>query len=109
MSEAPVKLLLIEDTPKDAELMREALAEVKDRRFEVVWADRLSTALEHLTRGGIDLILTDLDLPDSKGLETVAGVHAHASGIPIVVLTSSDDDGLALRALQQGAQDYLVK
>ena len=110
MAESRVKVLLIEDNPEDARIMRQALAETKkDALFEVEWADRLAKGLERLRQGGIELVLTDLQLPDAKGLDTVVKVHAQAKEVPIVVLTSQDDGILATQALQQGAQDYLVK
>lgn len=109
MDEQRVKVLLIEDNPQDAQVMQDALAASAQPQFDVTWANRLARGLEHLAGGGLDLILTDLDLSDSKGLETLATVHAQAGGVPIVVLTSSDNDRLSVQALQLGAQDYLVK
>ena len=103
------KVLLIEDNPDDAQLMREALADIKTASFDLVWANRVAMALQRLAEGGIDLILTDLHLPDSNGLETIQRVTGHAHGIPVVVLTSSDDEALDVQALHHGAQDYLVK
>jgi len=103
------KVLLIEDDPEDALLLREMLAQRRDSRFNLECADRLQAGLERLGNGGTDVLLLDLSLPDSIGLETVHKVHAHASGVPIVVLTGLDDEALAIRAVREGAQDYLVK
>jgi DNA-binding response OmpR family regulator len=101
-------VLLIEDNPGDARLIREMLAEVKTVAFDLEWADRLSTGLERLAEGGIDVVLLDLALPDSQGLDTFARMHAQAQ-VPVIVLSCLDDEGLALEAVRQGAQDYLVK
>lgn len=109
MSREHVKVLLIEDNAEDALILRSALAEEGDSLFEIEHATRLSVALKHLAKGGIELVLCDLNLPDSKGSNTVAEVHRQSPRVPIVVLTASDDDRLALQALQLGAQDYLVK
>jgi len=89
--------------------MREMLAEARDVPFDLVCADRLSTGLEHLSEGGIDIVLLDLSLPDSQGLDTFARVYAQAPQVPIVVLTGLDDETLAVKAVQEGAQDYLIK
>ena len=109
MERKPLTILLIEDTAQDAQLMRQALVEEKDFPFELIHADRLSTGLKCLSDGGVDLVLLDLVLPDSEGLNTLIKVREQSSRAPIVVLTASDDDALALEALQKGAQDYLVK
>jgi PAS domain S-box-containing protein len=104
-----IRVLLIEDDPEDAQLLRDMLAEARGTRFDVKWADRLLAGLEHLAEGEIDVLLLDLSLPDSVGLDTVLTVHSQASGVPIVVLTGLDDEALAMKAVRKGAQDYLVK
>lgn len=101
-----IKVLLIEDNPGDARLIREELA---GYRIEVAHADRLGGALELLAEGGVDVVLLDLSLPDSQGFETFSTVSAAASGVPILVLSGVDDEDLALRAVRAGAQDYLPK
>jgi MinD-like ATPase involved in chromosome partitioning or flagellar assembly/CheY-like chemotaxis protein len=103
------KVLLIEDNPGDARLMREYLAQSDNPYFTVELAPQLSKGLERLERGGIDAVLLDLRLPDSDGLETFTAVRGRAPGVPIVVLTGIDDEELAERAVREGAQDYLVK
>ena len=105
----PVSILLIEDTPEDAKILQEALAQEKGAAFELAHVGSVRAGLQRLEAGGIDLVLLDLILPDSEGIETLAKVRDCAPRVPIVVLTSSDDDALALDALQRGAQDYLVK
>ncbi|MGA9347444.1 MAG: ATP-binding protein [Anaerolineae bacterium] len=109
IEDKPIKILLIEDNPGDARLIREMLPEVRGAAFDVEWADRLSTGLEYLAGGGIDVVLLDLSLPDSRGLGTFARTHAQAPQVPIIVLSGLDDEGLAVKAVREGAQDYLVK
>jgi len=77
--------------------------------FQVHCADRLSRGLEHLAGGETGLVLLDLSLPDSMGLETFSRVYAHSPAVPIIVLTGNDDQNTALSAVKGGAQDYLVK
>ena len=77
--------------------------------FQVHCADRLSRGLEHLAAGETGLVLLDLSLPDSMGLETFSRVYAHSPAVPIIVLTGNDDQKTALSAVKGGAQDYLVK
>lgn len=109
MNDKGIKVLLIEDNPGDARLIREMLAEVDGAGFDLHCYDRLSTGLEHLTATDTDVILLDLSLPDSQGLDTLTKVHSGAQQLPIVVLTGLDDETLAIKAVHEGAQDYLVK
>jgi PAS domain S-box-containing protein len=102
-------VLLVEDNPGDARLIREMLAEARSAHVRLEHADRVATALERLAAGGIDLVLLDLSLPDGRGLDTVLTVQTHVPGVPIVVLTGLADETVALRAVHAGAQDYLVK
>jgi diguanylate cyclase (GGDEF)-like protein len=103
------KVLLIEDNPGDARLIREMIAEDPDVPFEVHCEDRLLRGLEWLNAGETALVLLDLSLPDSFGLETFAKVYAHSPAVPIIVLTGNDDATVALSAVKSGAQDYLIK
>ena len=102
-------VLLIEDNPGDARLIREMIGEDPQAPFVVHVAGRLARGLEHLSSVETALVILDLSLPDSFGLETFAKVYAHSPTVPIIVLTGNDDDALALAAVKQGAQDYLVK
>jgi DNA-binding NtrC family response regulator len=104
-----VKALLIEDNPEDARLIREMLSEVVDGQFELEYSEELSAGLERMAGGGIDVVLLDLSLPDSRGLDTFIRVHGQAPDMPFVLLTGLDDEALAVRAVKMGAQDYLVK
>jgi diguanylate cyclase (GGDEF)-like protein len=102
-------VLLIEDNPGDARLIREMIAEDPEAPFELHCAERLSHGLDFLANRPAGLVLLDLSLPDSLGLETFAKVFAHSPAVPIIVLTGTDDATVALKAVQGGAQDYLVK
>jgi diguanylate cyclase (GGDEF)-like protein len=102
-------VLLIEDNPGDARLILEMIREDPEAPFHLHTADRLSRGLEHLAGGETVLVLLDLSLPDSMGLETFSRVYAHSPTVPIIVLTGNDDQTVALNAVKGGAQDYLVK
>ncbi len=103
------RLLLIEDDATDARLIRGALADARGGPFEVQWVRRLSDALERLRTKGIGAIFADLFLPDSRGIETLDQLLLAVPQIPIVVLCGIDDEDLALRGVQRGARDYLLK
>ncbi len=104
-----IKVLLIEDNPGDARLIKEMLAEARSVSFDLEWKDNLSKGLKLLTGKGIDVVLLDLMLPDSAGAETFAKTHACAPHAPILVLTGLDDETVAIGAVKEGAQDYLIK
>jgi two-component system, cell cycle response regulator len=104
-----IRTLLIEDNSADARAISEALAEVPEAAFELDWADGLGKGLQKLASEPVDLVLLDLHLPESRGLATFATTHECAPGVPITVMTGLDDRELALKAVRDGAQDYLVK
>ncbi len=106
-----ITVLLIEDKPEDTRLFTSMLVQAggEEGRFVVQAFERLRDGLERLSRGGADVVLLDLFLPDSQGFETFDRVHTQAPEIPVVVLTACDDDTIALEAVRKGAQDYLVK
>ena len=103
------QVLLIEDDSVQITLIETLLLADRRDRFAVETAKLLSAARERLETGGIAVILLDLGLPDSQGIQTVRMLHECAHSVPIIVLTGSDDEDLALEALKNGAQDYLVK
>lgn len=109
MSDRPSKMLLIEDDPEYAYMMQQMLAITPGAPPTLECADSLSTGLERLARGDIDVVLLDLSLPDSWGLETFDRVHACAPQAPIIILSGLDDQALAVEMVRKGAQDYLVK
>ena len=104
-----IRALLIEDNPGDARLIELMLADADGGVFEVRHAGRLEEGLRELSAGGIDVVLSDLSLPDSHGLDTFARLHARAPHMPIIVLSGLNDTTVALTAVHQGAQDYLIK
>jgi len=102
-------LLLVEDNPGDARLLREMLNEAGAHKTEMTQAESMGEAERHLAQALFDIVLLDLGLPDAQGLEAVRRARAIAPRVPLVVLTGLDDEALATRALQAGAQDYLIK
>lgn len=104
-----IKVLLIEDNPGDARLIQEVLSETANLNFELIWVDQLESGIELVTKDVFNVVLLDLSLPDSHGMETIIGFRAKAPAIPIVVLTGLDDEEVAINAVQHGAQDYLIK
>ncbi len=109
MNADTIKVLLIEDNPDDAALIRRKLGKCVNSRFTVMPAKKLAEGLELLGRTIPDLILSDLGLPDSHGLDTVTKILCDAPHTPLVVLSGFDDEAIAIKAVQLGAQDYLVK
>jgi two-component system cell cycle sensor histidine kinase/response regulator CckA len=105
----PLRVLSIEDDYEYVYLLRQMLAAAWDAPFHVEHADQLSTGQEWLNTETFDLVLLDLSLPDSWGLETFARVKNQASGVPIIVLSGFSDQKLAMEAVREGAHDYLVK
>jgi two-component system sensor histidine kinase/response regulator len=109
MNSEALRILLIEDNPGDVRLIREMLAEARNTHFNLEYADRLSLGLERLAAGEVDLLLLDLSLPDSQGVDTIVKAHTLAAEVPIILLTGFDNEALAMEAMQRGAQDCLVK
>jgi diguanylate cyclase (GGDEF)-like protein/PAS domain S-box-containing protein len=109
MVKVVVSILLIEDNPGDASLVEEILKDVPGFFFEIQRADRLEKGLKALEAGGINIVLLDLNLPDSNGFATFQKMHAKFPDVPAVLLTGLEDEELGLRAVRDGAQDYLAK
>jgi signal transduction histidine kinase/HPt (histidine-containing phosphotransfer) domain-containing protein len=137
MQRQRINLLLIEDSPDDALIIQELLGESRQTNFEIVHVEWLSAAIARLapkddiennsekdteketeislgdaatiTQGHFDAVLLDLQLPDSRGLDTFRSVQKAAPALPVVVLSGFDDEDTALAAVQAGAQDYLAK
>jgi pilus assembly protein CpaE len=104
-----VRVLLVEDNVVNARFAEGLLANVDDQAFQVQCADTLLGALELLVRNVFDVALVDLSLPDSNGLETFLTIQRHAPQLPIIIVTSLDDEAVALSAVRRGAQDFLAK
>lgn len=102
-------ILLVEDNPGDEGLLRAALDEVPDATFELVWEPSLEPALRRLSEQRFDAMLLDLDLGATRGLQTLSRVQSRTPNVPLVVLTGRDDVATGVRAVQAGAQDYLIK
>ncbi|MCP5007698.1 MAG: diguanylate cyclase [Planctomycetes bacterium] len=109
MKHTNIKVLLIEDNYDSAELLREELMDVHYKGFELLHADTLKKGLSVLGRGETDVVLLDISLPDSQGLDTFSRIHKQFPDVPILVMTNFDDESFAVKAVQEGAQDYLVK
>ena len=109
MKEKTLQVLLVEDNAGDARLLREMFSKEKPDSFELTHLLRMSEAVTHLAKGGVDIVLLDMGLPDGHGLDTVRRAHAAAPGVPLIVLTGLDDEALAAEAMKEGAQDYLIK
>jgi signal transduction histidine kinase len=102
-------VLLVEDNPGDARLLREMFNQHDTHGSKLTHVACMSEAEKYLSEHAVDLVLLDPGLPDAQGLETIRRAHAAAPRIPLVVLTGFDDESLAAQALQEGAQDYLIK
>jgi len=105
----PVRVLLLEEDPDGRSGLGEAIAKLGEAGLDVESVPDLNQALGRLSQGGVDLMLMDLDLPDSEDPGTFERAHAFAPNVPIVVITALEDEDMALRMVKSGAQDYLVK
>ena len=108
MQNTVLKIMLIEDSAEDAQLVREMLDDRGDN-FVLKRSDRLSSGLRLLEEESFDVVLLDLGLPDSAGINALTNIRTQAPTLPIIVLTGLSDETLAVKAISLGAQDYLVK
>jgi diguanylate cyclase (GGDEF)-like protein len=104
-----LRVLIVEDNIGDAILVREMLRDADPLGFELIHADRLSAGIDQLLGGGADCVLLDLSLPDAEGLDALTQVQAVALDVPVIVFSGRSDERIAVRAVQEGAQDYLIK
>jgi PAS domain S-box-containing protein len=109
VTENSLKILLVEDNPGDAFLLREELKNVATPLLELIHVELLGDAIDRLNQEHFDVVLLDLSLPDSIGLDGLLAIQTRNSAVPIIVLTGLEDDELAAKAVRQGAQDYLIK
>lgn len=105
----PLQILLIEDDQGDRDLALEYLKADGSHLYQVIWAESLEAGLEMLNQARFDAIIVDLVLPDSRGVSTVAKVCAQSQGIPVIVSSYFDENALATKVIELGAQDYLAK
>jgi two-component system, cell cycle response regulator len=105
----PIKLLAVEDDPSLSFVLEEALAHTREAEIDATMASSLAEALRQLARHEFQLVLLDLSLPDSDGIETLSRVREQQPEVPIVVLTGNDDPELARRIVELGVNDYLLK
>jgi len=104
-----MEILLVEDNPGDVRLVGELLTEAGAEEFDLTHVERLGEAVQRLREDHFDVVLLDLSLPDSNGLDTVVRLQAAAPHVPIVVLTGLDDDLVGLQAVRGGVEDFLIK
>ena len=109
MSGDPINVLLVEDNPGDVALLTIMLTEDREERISIETATRVSEAQQRLDQGKFDVVLLDLTLPDAQGIEALIHLQGHVRRVPIIVQTGLDDDDLAVKAMQLGAQDYITK
>ncbi len=107
-NEKVIRIILVEDNPGDALIIEEMLKEIYDNKFELNRFQRVDDGLKHLNED-FDIMLLDLNLPDSQGIETFNTMNKHAPELPIIILTGLIDEELAINIVSEGAQDYLVK
>jgi diguanylate cyclase (GGDEF)-like protein len=105
----PIKVLLVEDDAGDMLLTKRMLTERDAESFDLTWADSLSKAIGHSVEGKFDVVLSDLNLPDSSGLETFLKLKLYLPGVPIVVMSGFGGEKEYLEAVREGAQDYIIK
>ena len=109
MSDSPLQLLLLEDSDSDALRVRSLLAQSDVREVRLTRVERVSDAIQILQKQSFDLLMLDLCVPDSQGIETFQRIHAHAQHLPIIVQSGLNEDSVGPAAVRQGAQDFLVK
>src|SRR6202166_2743479 len=107
MNDKTLQVLLVEDNAGDAQLLRHMFSKERPGSFELTHLLRMSEAVIHLAKGGVDVVLLDMGLPDGHGLDTVRRAHAAAPAVPVIVLTGLDDETLAAEAMEESAQDFL--
>lgn len=109
MSVQAIQILCVEDNPGDAFIIQAMLGKIEVPTIEFTHVERLDDAFKILAQRPVDAVLLDLSLPDSYGIETVQAIQTQYPSLPTIILTGTDDENLAVQALHEGAQDYLVK
>jgi len=108
MNEKVIRIILVEDNPGDAIIIKEMLKDIYDTNFELIHFQRVDEGVKHINED-FDIMLLDLNLPDSQGIETFKTMNMNAPELPIIILTGLLDEELAIKIVSEGAQDYLVK
>lgn len=108
MAQEVIRILMVEDDREDYFITNRLLSKVYDQKFDVVWTTTLAEGIERIV-DGFDAVLLDLTLPDARGWETVARMQEKAGDAPIILLTGATDESMGVRAVKEGAQDYLIK
>src|SRR5262245_4511857 len=103
-----IRILIVEDTKSDVQFLEKRVNREIRPAIELIHTSRLADALDHLTKDHVDAVVLDLSVQDSQGIESIKRVNERVN-VPIIVLTNSEDDALAIEALKAGAEDYLVK
>src|SRR6202021_3866060 len=101
MKEKALHVLVVEDNAGDVRLLREMVSKEKPGSFELTHLLRMSEAVLHLAKGGVDIVLLDMGLPDGHGLDTVRRAHAAAPSVPLIVLTGLDDGALPAEPMKE--------
>jgi len=109
MKSGNIKLLLIEDSPSDAQLLGALLKQVDALNFDITHAGDLASGLERVTQNSLDVVILDLGLPDSFGIETYEKLRASAPSLPIIIITGNDDREMLAETMTRGADNYLIK
>ncbi len=105
----PLQVLIVEDNDGDARLLQIMFESEPPGSVQITHKRRLEEAVTHLKKGGVDIVLLDMGLPDGHGMDTIRRARAAAPGVPVIVLTGLADESLAAAAMKEGAQDYLIK
>src|ERR1700684_97239 len=109
MTEKTLQVLLVEDNAGDVRLLREMFSKERAESFELTHCLRMGEAEARLAKGGVDIVLLDMGLPDGHGLDTLRRARAAAPDVVMIVMTGLEDEALAAQAMKEGAQDYLIK
>ena len=109
MNETAITVLLVGDNPADFKTIRAALADSKDSTFTIEWVRQFRDGLERVSKKGVGVIVLDLFLPDSQGIETFDRLLLAQPNVPILIVSESDDEDIATLAVHRGAYDYLLR
>ena len=109
MQDKPIKTLILEDDPEDMLILEKVIKNISLRNIRYNAVTKLAQAVSLLKKDKFNLVISDLTVPDSRGMDTFNGLRAAAPETPIIILTGMDDESMAIQAMRKGAQDYLIK